>query len=210
MEPRSIAHFDLVSLLGEGGMGVVYRARDRVLEREVALKLIRPERAGDSEARQRFLREARAAAVLTHPGIALVYEAGEAASADPGDPAPLYIAEELVEGETLSEALRHGRLGVEEVVRVGALAAEALAEAHARGIVHRDIKPSNLMRTRDGRVKILDFGVAKQLVWAADLDSDEADMVTWSRTAAGLLVGTPAYMAPEQVAGEAVDPRADV
>ena len=112
MEPREIAHFDVLGRLGSGGMGVVYRARDRVLGRDVALKLVLPEHAGDSAARQRFLREARAAAVLTHPGIATVYEAGEAAADEAGGPAPLYIAEELVEGETRTrEPTWHGPNG---------------------------------------------------------------------------------------------------
>jgi serine/threonine protein kinase/tetratricopeptide (TPR) repeat protein len=203
-----IAHFDVLGRLGTGGMGVVYRARDRVLGRDVALKLVRPEHAGDSAARQRFLREARAAAVLTHPGIAAVYEAGEAASEEPGGSGLLYIAEELVEGETLAERLRRGPLEIEEVRRLGAQMADALGEAHARGIVHRDVKPSNLMLTPDGRLKVLDFGLARRHAPSGEPAASEAE--TLSRTAPGLIVGTPAYMAPEQIAGEAVDARADV
>jgi len=208
VEPREIAHFDVLGRLGSGGMGVVYRARDRVLGRDVALKLVLPEHAGDSTARQRFLREARAAAVLTHPGIATVYEAGEAAADEAGGPAPLYIAEELVEGETLAERLRRGPLEVPEVLRLGEQMADALGEAHARGIVHRDVKPSNLMLTPDGRLKVLDFGLARRHVWAGEPVGSGAE--TWSKTAPGLIVGTPAYMAPEQIAGEAVDARVDV
>lgn len=208
MQPRMIAHFDVLGRLGSGGMGVVYRARDRVLGRDVALKLVLPEHAGDTSARQRFLREARAAAVLTHPGIAAVYEAGDAAADEPGGPAPLYIAEELVEGETLAERLRRGPLNVDEVLRLGAEMADALGEAHARGIVHRDVKPSNLMVTPDGRLKVLDFGLARLHVRGGEPGDSEAE--TLSRTAPGLIVGTPAYMAPEQIAGEAVDARADV
>jgi len=208
VEPREIAHFDVLGRLGSGGMGVVYRARDRVLGRDVALKLVLPEHAGDSTARQRFLREARAAAVLTHPGIATVYEAGEAAADEAGGPTPLYIAEELVEGETLAERLRRGPLEVPEVLRLGEQMADALGEAHARGIVHRDVKPSNLMLTPDGRLKVLDFGLARRHVWGGEPGASEAE--TLSRTTPGLIVGTPAYMAPEQIAGEAVDARADV
>jgi tetratricopeptide (TPR) repeat protein len=208
VEPRAIAHFDVLGRLGSGGMGVVYRARDRVLGRDVALKLVRPEHAGDSAARERFLREARAAAVLTHPGIAAVYEAGEAAPDEPGGSPPLYIAEELVEGETLAERLRRGPLEIEDVLRLGPQMADALGEAHARGIVHRDIKPSNLMVTPDGRLKVLDFGLARRHVWPGEPGGSEAE--TWSRTAPGLIVGTPAYMAPEQITGEAIDARADV
>ena len=208
MEPRAVAHFDVLGRLGSGGMGVVYRARDRVLGRDVALKLVRPEHASDSVARQRFLREARAAAVLTHPGIAAVYEAGEAAAGEPGGSAPLYIAEELVEGETLAQRLRRGPLETEEVLRLGEQMADALGEAHARGIVHRDVKPSNLMVTPDGRLKVLDFGLARRHLWGGEPGASEAE--TWSRTAPGLIIGTPAYMAPEQIGGEAVDARADV
>jgi serine/threonine protein kinase/tetratricopeptide (TPR) repeat protein len=208
VEPRSVAHFDVLGRLGSGGMGVVYRARDRVLGRDVALKLVLPEHAGDSGARQRFLREARAAAVLMHPGIAAVYEAGEAAADEPGGPAPLYIAEELVEGETLAERLRRGPLEIEDVLGLGAQMADALGEAHARGIVHRDVKPSNLMVTPDGRLKVLDFGLARRHLRGGEPGASEAE--TLSRTAPGLIVGTPAYMAPEQIAGEAVDARADV
>jgi serine/threonine protein kinase len=208
VEPRTVAHFEVVGRLGAGGMGVVYRARDRVLGRDVALKLVLPEHAGDTAARHRFLREARAAAVLTHPGIAAVYEAGEAASDESGGPAPLYIAEELVEGETLAGRLRRGPVDIEEVLRVGMQMAEALGEAHARGIVHRDVKPSNLMVTPDGRLKVLDFGLARRHVWDAEPSASDAE--TLSRTAPGLAVGTPAYMAPEQIAGEVVDARADV
>ena len=208
MEPRVVAHFDVLGRLGSGGMGVVYRARDRVLGRDVALKLVRPEHASDSAARQRFLREARAAAVLTHPGIAAVYEAGEAAPDDPGGSAPLYIAEELVEGETLAERVRRGPLEIKEVVHLGEQMADALGEAHARGIVHRDIKPANLMVTPGGRLKVLDFGLARLHARPEEPVASEAE--TWSRTAPGLIVGTPAYMAPEQITGEAADGRADV
>src|SRR5512142_1789748 len=203
MEPRVVAHFDVVGRLGAGGMGVVYRARDRVLGRDVALKLVLPEHAGDPATRQRFLREARAAAVLSHPGIAAVYEAGEAAADESGGPPPLYIAEELVEGETLADRLRRGPLAIDEVLRLGAQMAEALGEAHVRGIVHRDVKPSNVMVTGDGRLKVLDFGLARRHVWEGAPLASNAETV--SRTAPGLVVGTPAYMAPEQIAGEAVD-----
>ncbi len=208
MEPRTIAHFDVLGRLGGGGMGVVYRARDRILGREVALKLVRPEQAGDTQARQRFLREARAAADVSHPGIATIYEAGEAALED-GSP-QLFIAQELVSGEPLSERVRRGPLPVAEVLRLGVQLAEALGEAHAHGIVHRDVKPSNLMVTPEGRLKVLDFGLARRRAWAADLPASELETETWSRTAPGLIAGTPAYMAPEQIAGDVLDAAADV
>ena len=209
MEPRTIAHFDLLGRLGGGGMGVVYRARDRILGRDVALKLVRPEHAGDAQARQRFLREARAAATLSHPGIATVYEAGEALSDGAAEP-QLFIAQELVPGEPLSERVHRGPLRVAEVVSLGLQLADALAEAHDHGIVHRDVKPSNLMVTPEGRLKVLDFGLARRRAWAADLPASELEAETWSRTAPGLIVGTPAYMAPEQIAGDALEASADV
>ena len=209
MEPRAIAHFDVLGRLGAGGMGVVYRARDRVLEREVALKLVRPDQAGDTQARQRFLREARAAAVLAHPGIAAIYEAGEATvEGEPAEPR-LFIAQELVPGEPLSERVRRGALPVAEVQALGLQLADALGEAHDHGIVHRDVKPSNLMVTPDGRLKVLDFGLARRRA-VADLPTSEIEAETWSRTAPGLIVGTPAYMAPEQIGGETIEATADV
>ena len=190
-------------------MGVVYRARDRILGREVALKLVRPEQAGDAQARQRFLREARAAADLSHPGIATVYEAGEAIAEGAAEQ-QLFIAQELVPGEPLSERVRRGPLPVAEALPLGLQLAEALAAAHDHGIVHRDVKPSNLMVTPEGRLKVLDFGLARRRAWVADLPTSELEAETWSRTAPGLIVGTPAYMAPEQIAGDALEATADV
>ena len=209
MEPRTVAHFDVLGRLGAGGMGVVYRARDRILGREVALKLVRPEHAGDAQARQRFLREARAAAILSHPGIATVYEAGEALAEGAAEP-QLFIAQELVPGEALSQRVRRGPLPVAEALPLGLQLAEALGDAHDHGIVHRDVKPSNLMVTPEGRLKVLDFGLARRRAWAADLPASELEAETWSRTAPGLIVGTPAYMAPEQIAGDPLEASADV
>jgi eukaryotic-like serine/threonine-protein kinase len=210
VEPRAIAHFDVLGELAAGGMGVVYRARDRVLQRDVALKLVRPDRAGDADARQRFLHEARAAAVLNHPGIAAVYEAGEARVEGLGDEPQLYLAEELIEGETLAARVRRGPLPPEDVVRLGIQLGEALGAAHDRGIVHRDVKPSNLMVTADGVLKVLDFGIAKQGGRAADAATTEVTRDASLRTLPGVLVGTPAYMAPEQIVGGPAGPPVDV
>lgn len=209
MQPRTIAHFEILGRLGAGGMGVVYRARDRVLEREVALKVVLPEHASDKETRQRFLREARAAAVLSHPGIATIYEAGEAKGDFAGQP-QLYIAQELVGGETLAERLKRGRLGVQEALGIGLQVAEALGQAHEKGVVHRDVKPSNLMVMEDGRVKVLDFGIAKWQVRPPAVGPEMQEVETWFKTGPGMLVGTPAYMAPEQIVGGPTDARADV
>ncbi len=187
-------------------MGVVYRARDEVLEREVALKLIRPEVAGDDEVRRRFFREARLAASINHSGVATLYEAGEAVPE--GDDQPqLFFASELVEGKSLDQCLRDGVMAPERVVDLGIQLAEALAAAHTLGIVHRDIKPSNLMMGSDERLKVLDFGVAKRVGWGGE-PGDEEKTLTY--TARGAVVGTPAYMAPEQVAGGNVDARTDI
>ena len=205
-KPRKIAHFEILDQLGAGGMGVVYRARDEVLEREVALKLIRPLAAGDKEVRHRFLREARLAASINHSGVATLYEAGESAP-DETEATQLFFASELVEGRSLEEMLGDGPLPVETVIDLGVQLAEALEAAHDLNIVHRDIKPSNVMVTPDNRVKVLDFGVAKRVGWGGS-DQDSAQTLTY--TAAGVVVGTPAYMAPEQVAGGAADSRTDI
>ena len=187
-------------------MGVVYRARDDVLDREVALKLIRPRAAGETELRQRFLREARLAAAISHPGVATLYEAGEAS---PGGEysGQLFLASELVAGESLEAMLQRGPMPVVDVIDLGVQLAEALAAAHGLGIVHRDVKPSNLMVTREGRLKVLDFGIAKRVPWAG---SSDEDLTAPECTVEGAVVGTPAYMAPEQVTGGAVDARTDV
>lgn len=189
-------------------MGVVYRARDPVLEREVALKLIRPELAGVSKNRARFLRECRAAATISHPGVATIYEAGET------DDGLLFLASELVDGETLNEIVDRGALPADEVVDLGIQLADALEAAHAKGAVHRDIKPSNLMLGADGRLKVLDFGLAQLLVSDDEASSDgiaapEAGR-TVDMTQEGAVVGTPAYMSPEQASGMKVDARTDI
>ncbi len=204
MEPRHISHFELLELLGSGGMGEVWRARDTLLGREVALKLIQPQMRAEPQARARFLRECRAAAALSHPGIATLYEAGEA------DDGRLFFASELVRGETLAALLARGRLTPERTVELGLALADALAEAHEHGIVHRDIKPQNLMVTPDGRLKVLDFGLARVLGESADAPADVDATRSFVATRAGTLVGTPAYMSPEQATGAPVDARSDV
>jgi len=183
-------------------MGVVYCARDTLLHRDVALKLIRPELAGESKNRSRFLRECRAAATINHPGVATIYEAGET------EDGRLFLASELVEGENLKDRLNRGALPPAEVVEIGVQLADALDAAHAKGAVHRDIKPSNLMLTPEGRLKVLDFGLAR-LVSADDSDSGD-DNRTVDMTQEGAVVGTPAYMSPEQASGMKVDSRTDI
>ena len=192
--------YEVISQLGAGGMGEVYRARDTRLGRDVALKFVLAD-AESSAARDRLLREARAASALNHPHICTVYDVGE----HDGRP---YIAMELLEGETLSARLHRGRLDTDSALDVAIQAADALAAAHERGIIHRDLKPANLFVTRRGDIKILDFGLAKMvLTSAADAGTVAADI---QLTAPGTVAGTAAYMSPEQARGEFVDARSDL
>jgi serine/threonine protein kinase len=193
---QRIAHYRIVSRLGSGGMGVVYRADDTKLRRTVALKVLHPEVADKPDRRKRFLREGRLAGVLTHPCIATVYDVGE-------DDDRIYIAMELVEGELLGQKLKRGALPFEEAIRITREIARGLTKAHEAGVIHRDLKPDNIMIGPDGIVKILDFGVAKP----TDTLSQE---FTEIKTQHGSLVGTPAYMSPEQASGKTVDARSDI
>jgi predicted Ser/Thr protein kinase len=188
--------YAVVRELGRGGMGRVYLATDGRLGRHVALKALSPALTRDPVHRERLGREARAAAALTHPGICTVYALEEIGS-------ELFIATEYVDGRTLREEISGGvRPSPDEIVRTARELAAALASAHANGITHRDLKPENVMRTADGRLKILDFGLAR-------IDRPSATGAVHA-TLPGVLVGTPAYMAPEQLTGERVDARADV
>jgi len=195
--PARIGHYAITRKLGEGGMGVVYAARDERLERTVALKTM-SSLADDETARKRFWREARAAASVNHPNVCQLYEIGE----DGGD---LFIAMELLEGEALAGRLRRGPLNVSETVPIGLGVLAALSALHARGIVHRDLKPSNVFLTPHG-VKLLDFGLARP----SDPESARSLGSATELTRTGMMVGTPRYMAPEQVTGEAVDARSDL
>jgi serine/threonine-protein kinase len=199
---RTIGPYNILGLLGQGGMGAVYRARDTVLGRDVAIKALLSELGDDARQRQRFLSEARAAAALDHPFICKIFGIEDAGDAT-------LIVMELVEGETLADRIQRGALPLDEVVRIADEAAEALATAHEMGFVHRDIKPSNLMLTRQGHVKILDFGVAKRFRGAA-ADGAPERTVTDGLTTPGQVVGTVSYMAPEQLRGEPADPRSDI
>lgn len=212
-----IGRFELLEQLGSGAVGVVWRARDTRLRREVALKLIREERSSDRTVRERFIREFHAAASLNHPGIATLFEA------DQTPEGRVYCVYEIIDGETLTERIRRGDLDTEECVDIGLQLAEAIAAAHRAGIVHRDIKPDNVMLTPEGVVKVLDFGLARTTESAgqrsiasraADFEQPPVDEnATFDeglRTRTGALVGTPRYMSPEQAAGLEVDARTDV
>jgi len=192
-----LASYEISGSLGAGGMGEVYRARDTRLSREVALKVLPAELASDAGRLKRFEKEAQAASALNHPNIVTIYDIGICDSRS-------YIAMELVEGKTLRELLFEGPLPVKKLLQIAAQIAEGLAKAHEAGIVHRDLKPENVMVTRDGLVKILDFGLAKLAHTGTEGGAGSS-----VRTEAGVVLGTAGYMSPEQAAGEPVDFRSD-
>jgi eukaryotic-like serine/threonine-protein kinase len=194
-----LGDYEVKSLLGAGGMGEVYRARDARLGRDVAIKVL-PLLATGSDRLRRFEQEARAAAALNHPNILAVFQMGTYQGAP-------YLVSELLEGETLREQLKRGPLSVRKAVGCGVQIAHGLAAAHEKGIVHRDLKPENLFVTREGRVKILDFGLAKLTQPRSNSDND---LKLTQGTEPGVVMGTVGYMAPEQVRGQTTDPRADI
>ena len=199
--------YEVVSFIGAGGMGVVYKARDTRLGRYVAIKVLPPAFARDPDRLARFEREARAVAAINHPNIVSVHDIGSADVVD-DDKGPMhatYLITELLDGETLRARLAAGPLTARKSADVAMQIARGLAAAHDRGIVHRDLKPENLVLLRDGLVKILDFGLAKQSATA-----EAGDQETIAGTDAGTVLGTVGYMAPEQVRGEAATPRSDL
>ncbi len=203
---RTLSHFRIDSKLGEGGMGVVYRAWDTRLRRPVALKVLPPDLVANEERRLRFLREARAAAAVTHPNIATVYEVGEADGT-------VFIAMELVEGKTLRAFMAARPLPLRDTLAFATEISEALTRAHSARVIHRDLKPDNIMIGADGHVKILDFGLAK-LAEDPDLlgrpGLSRLDTISGELTREGRVLGTAAYMSPEQARGEPVDSRSDL
>jgi hypothetical protein len=196
--------YEIIAPLGAGGMGQVYRARTDALDREVALKVLPEGFASDPDRVMRFTREAKTLAALNHPHIAQIYDAGREGST-------AYIAMELVKGEDLSARIRAGAVPVDEALRIAQQTADALSAAHDAGIVHRDLKPANIRITEDDVVKVLDFGLAKGAAGdAAGARDSGATMTSPAMTAMGLILGTAAYMSPEQAKGKPVDRRADV
>src|SRR5579862_8778535 len=193
--------YEIVSTLGAGGMGEVYRARDPRLKREVAIKVLPQALSLDPDRLRRFEQEALATAALNHPNILAVFDIGT----NEGSP---YVVSELLEGETLRERLRGGSLSVRKALDYALQIAHGLAAAHEKGIVHRDLKPENLFLTKDGRVKILDFGLAKLTQPESATQTSLATMT--HVTEAGVVMGTAGYMSPEQVRGVAVDSRSDI
>src|SRR4051794_15477015 len=197
-EGTRVGLYQVTGLLGSGAMGNVYRARDTRLERDVAIKVLPDEVASDPDALARFEREARFLAALNHPNIATIYGIEEV------DGMRLLVLE-LVPGETLEARLKRGAIPIRDAVAIGRQIVAALEAAHQAEIVHRDLKPSNVQVTPDGRVKLLDFGIARTS--AKDAASDSG---AFPITRSGQIVGTPQYMSPEQLYGEPVDRRADV
>jgi serine/threonine protein kinase len=200
---ETISKYRILSELGRGGMATVYKAQDIYLGRFAALKLISEEFRDDPEMRARFEREGQAASSLMHPNICTIFETGCWRERP-------YLAMELLEGTPLSERIQAGRLELPEILRIAIPVASALDAAHRKGIVHRDIKPGNLFLTRAGVVKVLDFGLAKRKSAAPAAAGPDAPTVVTFVTMPGAILGTLAYMSPEQVRGEAVDGRADL
>jgi serine/threonine protein kinase/tetratricopeptide (TPR) repeat protein len=193
--------YEIVSALGAGGMGEVYKARDTRLDREVAVKVLPAALAGNADALARFQKEARAVAALSHPNILAIFDMGRHDGID-------YAVMELLRGSTLRDALDSGPLPSARAIQFALQIAKGLCAAHEKGIVHRDLKPENVFVTRDGDVKILDFGLARRTESASRDDATEAP--TETRTSPGTVMGTVAYMSPEQVRGEPLDPRSDI
>jgi len=202
MTGRSISHYRILRRVGAGGMGEVYEAEDTDLHRNVALKILPQDLAAKPETLERFKREARALAALNHPNIVTIYSVEQAEKTHS-------LTMELVEGRPLSDLIPPGGFSVEKLFALGIPLTDALAAAHARGIGHRDIKPANVMVNDEGRVKVIDFGLAKSL--QPDTSAVDVEAPTLHQTVEGQILGTPAYMSPEQMmASTEVDPRSDI
>jgi len=198
----TLSHFKITAKLGEGGMGEVYRATDTKLGREVAIKVLPAEMATSAERLERFRREAMTLASLDHPGVVGVYSVEEADGLH-------FLTMQLVEGEPLDRVIPDGGLPVERILKIATELTDALAAAHEKGIVHRDLKPSNVMVTAEGRVKVLDFGLAK-FTGPQSEEVLNSTLQTELRTSDGVVMGTVPYMSPEQLSGQEVDHRSDI
>jgi serine/threonine-protein kinase len=203
MHEKLVSHYRIISKLGAGGMGEVYLAEDTRLDRQVALKILPEEFAKNDERMRRFVQEAKSASALNHPNIITIYEIGETSET-------YYIATEYIEGETLRHHIQHSRTKTREILDVMVQVASALSAAHQAGIIHRDIKPDNIMLRPDGIVKVLDFGLAKLSEKSTPKTDSEAATVSKKVTDPGTIMGTVAYMSPEQARGKQVDARTDI
>src|SRR4030042_5982125 len=200
---EKVKHYEIIELIGKGGMGEVFLARDTILDRKVALKFLPDELEGDTRTRDRFVREAKSAAALDHPFICKIYETGEWHG-------KAFIAMEFIEGQTLQDRIEQERLGLNDSIRITLEIAEALENAHKAGIVHRDLKPANIMITSQGHKKVMDFGLAKRVLPGGGSAELSRTLTQASLTERGAIAGTIAYMSPEQARGESVDPRSDI
>ena len=200
---RTVGHYQILSELGQGGMGKVYKARDSLLGRTVALKVLPPELVNDPERKRRLQREAKAASALNHPNIVVVHDILNEDGVD-------FVVMEYVEGQTLAELHSGRKLSLDETLKYAIQICSALASAHAAGVVHRDLKPGNIMVNAQGVVKVLDFGLAKRLATGlAGSGTDGASTETLG-TEAGVILGTVSYMSPELAEGKPVDTRSDI
>ena len=214
MQPgQKLLHYELTEKLGEGGMGVVWKATDSLLGREVAIKILPQNFAADDDRLARFDREARLLASLNHPNIAGIYGIHQAPSTSSGQASVHFLAMELVPGEDLAQRLQRGPLPVDQALRVAREIATGLEAAHESGVIHRDLKPANVKLTQDGKAKVLDFGLAKAADAAATASGTSASLsptMTSAGTMVGMILGTASYMSPEQAAGQAIDRRCDI
>ena len=201
MTGRTLLHYEILDRIGEGGMGVVYKARDTHLDRLVAIKFLPPDKVADPERRARFVREAKAASALHHPNIVTIHDVASDGGHD-------FIVMEYVTGKTLDQLIGRKGLKLNDAIRYGIQIADALARAHAAGIVHRDLKPSNILVDEHGAVRIVDFGLAKLIESAPG--EDGPTLALSGKTEEGRIVGTASYMSPEQAEGKPVDARSDV
>jgi serine/threonine protein kinase len=204
LEPgTTLAHYRIERQIGQGGMGEVYRAQDPRLRRDVAIKVLPEAFAQDPERLRRFEQEARAASALNHPNILTVHDVGIQGATH-------YLVTELLDGQSLRDALRDGPLSISQALDFGVQIARGLAAAHEQRIVHRDLKPENLFVTTDGRLKILDFGLARLATPRESEPDMSAETATKGLTRSGIVLGTVGYMAPEQVRGEEADSHSDI
>jgi serine/threonine protein kinase len=201
---KTLGTFECTALLGKGGMGEVYQAKDLKLGRDVAIKVLPEEFASDADRVARFQREAKLLASLNHTNIAAIHGLEESNGIH-------FLVLELIEGDTLADRIKSGAIPVEEALKLALQIAEALEAAHEKGVIHRDLKPANIKVTPDGKVKVLDFGLAKAFAGEqADLNLSNSPTLSDIATMQGVILGTAAYMSPEQARGKPVDKRADV